>query len=161
MIWAYQCAKCEWNRFSRLGENLVNIDLYLIFWLWKIWKNYVIFWRHFDVPSLTKRHNGWHTSERPWVEEQNGVSFMFLSSLQAKLLPKMWFWPLQWPWPWPLSLKSENVVFVIFCPVLMINTQYNAQWRLLILFSSYHHVTLAKYHRFLTPWTLPPTELGN
>ena len=134
-----------------------NLKNSVILWLSRKVNIMTSFWRI----SISMTSNVNHLVKGPLVDEQNGVDFMFLSSLQPKLLPKMWFWPFRWPWPWPLTLMSENERFVIFCLVLMINIQYNAQWRQFIVNSRYHHVTLAKYHKILTPWTLTPTELEN
>ena len=71
-------------------------------------ENYVILWRHFDVLTSMWRHNGCHISERPYLDEQNGVGFMSLSYLEPKLWPKMWFWPFWWPWSWPLTYTPVN-----------------------------------------------------
>ena len=71
-------------------------------------KKIIILWRHFDVLTSSWRHNGWYSSERPFLDEQNGVGFMSLSCLELKLWTKMWFWPFWWPWPWPLTHKPVN-----------------------------------------------------
>ena len=68
-------------------------------------KIYVNWWRHFDVFSLTLWQIGWHTSERPFDKEHNGVGFMSLALLEQKLWPKMWFLYFRWPWPWPWPFK--------------------------------------------------------
>ena len=91
-----------------------------------------------------------------FLDEQNGVSFMFLSTLQPNLLPKMWFWLLLWPWPWPLTFLSENLRFVIFCVLIMYYIQNSVLWYQFMLFSLYHIVTLAKFCKILTPLNFDP-----
>ena len=74
--------------------------------------------------------------------------------ITTEVIAKNVIWPLYCPWPWPLTLLSENKRFVIFCQVLMTNIQCSVHWCHFIVFSLYHHVTLAKLHKLLTPWTL-------
>ena len=90
-------SNCVWG-MSDLRPIIPNC----YFCFFTILQNYVILWRHFDVLTSSWRQNGWHTPERPFLDEHNGVGFMSLSLLEPKLWLNMWFLTLPWPWPWPL-----------------------------------------------------------
>ena len=67
-------------------SDLMLIIYYRHFWFLAMLKNDIILCCHLDILISSWCHIGWHPSERPFLDEQNGVGFMSLSYLTHNVM---------------------------------------------------------------------------